>query len=330
MTVRYDQCPSHATALAHTATMSGSAERFGRIAGGAADAVISFEAFVADMVQRDMEPSAAGVLFRAAAMDRRAVHLTAYVAAVHMLRQGKQAPATDAEIGALQRLYAGSSARDLIRDLSSGEAHVRWLMHAVLGAADVDGASSVAARELLQADGILLTRMRALGLEPGAVLRAQGRRRRRVVLDGRTARAHFAPVVSSPPGAAAMDASQGPVPESQSRPARAGGGRPSAGASPDLLHESFSIGAAAPVKGLHPFGAHPEAAAHNSGSVFGGGVSGPALRPPQAAHVSSERVDDVHLGRGLVVEADLVTTARWRGPLAPARGSRPFTLAQRP
>mmetsp|Transcript_2190 Transcript_2190/g.6150 ORF Transcript_2190/g.6150 Transcript_2190/m.6150 type:complete len:851 (+) Transcript_2190:99-2651(+) len=168
-------------------------DRFERNAGRSEHAAMSPEAFIADMLQRGVPvETAQDMLSSLGIPNEDGIPWTAYKFAVLALAQPATAPTSPAELRAVSNAYAQRSARDLIRDLAASPGHVAWLEHAIAGM-ETDACAQVAAPQLLAPASAPLSRMRGLGLEPGALLRAPHRKRRRVVYDGRMSRAAYVP-----------------------------------------------------------------------------------------------------------------------------------------
>jgi hypothetical protein len=285
-----------------------SRERFSRIAGREADARLSVESFIADFVQQDVPPDAARAALSSVVGVGAGggVSFDAYAFASALLLGGGGAPAQ--LLRAIATRYAHASARKLLHDLSNHDGHVRWLAHVILGT-DVDGdADAVSARVPAAAllTGAPLVRLQALGLEPTGLLRAPARVRTRVVLDGRTAIARVPlPAADAAPvaAAAALGQALGSLVHYDSISAGLGG----------MSGDGDAFGALAPCR-------LDEDAAFSAPSS--------PVTPPPLTRVRSERIGGAHVSRGLQVDAELLTSSRWRGPLAPARGTGTFELAQ--
>lgn len=287
-------------------------ERFSRIAGRAPHATMSYEAFIADLVQRDVPLPAARAAHTTVAGAGGAVSFDAYAFVVGALERPHGAPASAVELNALaHRLRGHHSVGDVIRELAPSSAHVAWCAHAIGGAEASDSPARAPATELLGEQSAPLARMRALGLEPGDLLRAHARERRRVVLDGRSARATLGPRRNGHDaghGGGSWGEGCAAASSASAHAAAPTLGRPSAH---KVVHDSVCM----PLLPAEPQLPSPR-------------VGERAPQPPPATHIASERVVAEHMSSGLVVDPEMLTASRWRGPLAPARGSLPFELSR--
>lgn len=328
-------------------------ERFARIAGCAPDAGMSYEAFIADLVQRDLEPDEANELYACVNPHQyRIPNARAYcppegygvsangyafiVASLARARADGRCAAV--ELHAVGNRFAQRSVRDCLRALAACEGHVEWLSHAILGM-DSDATAAARLPAALLLEGPPLARMRALGIDPSTSLRQPPSKRRRTVLDGRAAVARTCAMSAPSTAECASRAECAHSELSACSSLERGLGRLREGATVlpvplgeqqlQLQHAYASFETPQIGLGCGSTRGSRECCGMESDGAFVHSPSAlcPSHAPPPLTRVVSERVCAEQMGRGLLVHPELLTASRWRGPLAPARGSQPFELA---